>query len=72
MSIEIGKNYYRPHPLGPESVRVIDLWDNDSFKVKYSEDDWGCRSMTRKEIKERFYIDDYQEAVEACKRENLA
>ena len=67
MTIEIGKTYFCPHALGPRSVHVIGPCDTDAFKVKYSEDDWGCRSMTGKEIEERFYLKDYQEAVEASR-----
>lgn len=65
MVIEIGKTYYRPHSGGPLSVRVIDVWDDGAFKVKCSEDDWGCRLMTTEEISERFYLTDYQDALAA-------
>ena len=71
MNIEIGKMYYCPDPRGPRSVHVLDHWDDGAFKVKYSEDDFGCRAMGRGEIVERFFITTYEEAVEWSMREKL-
>lgn len=72
MDIEIGNTYYCPHSRDPRSICIIGLWESDAFKVKYSEDDWGYRLMTRKEIEAIFYLENFQKAVQAGKLEDLA
>jgi hypothetical protein len=71
MNIEIGQTYYSPHPTEPRCIRVIDQWTDDTFKVRYSEDDWGCRLMTSKEIRESYYLEGRREPVEASGTEKF-